>query len=165
MVAVLYGQNTLEFETIEAFYRFLSISPAAGLQSLSRLHIKWHGFVHWPRGESEESECLEYSESWSEICGAVMGMSSLRELTLSRWQGLPDGWRGQTLRDSNLLTVLKIVSPLKGLAERVAFRFLVVEDGAAATKSCQDWLQSKGCTNVQIVGITRQDSDRDENWY
>lgn len=158
-IAVLYSRNKFEFETMEAFHRFLRHSPAAGLQNMSQLEIGWPGFAYWPRYEMEEGgRELEHNESWTEICTSIAAMSGLRELTIRGW--LETGQAGHTyLPDfDDYDMMVKIVAPLGGLSDRVDFQFIIRGD-AASIQRYRDRLHRDGYTNAQLVRFRSQRSE------
>ncbi|XXH02808.1 hypothetical protein Hte_009195 [Hypoxylon texense] len=124
---VLYGRNAFEFRTMEGFYRFLLLAPAAGLRAVRSLRIAWSGFGYWQHYERRDPESemeleLELDESWREICGAVAAtMKGLRELTLHSWQ--PFDTRRERIPPADMAR--KILTPLGGLPEQVKLAFTV----------------------------------------
>jgi hypothetical protein len=149
----MYAQNRFEFETMEAFHRFLRHSPTAGLQCVSQLKIRWPGFAHWPWYEIKQGgQALEHNESWADICSAIAAMGGLRELTIEGWRETRQSYRSHfpDLHDYDM--VIKIVAPLGGLTDRVNFQFIISGD-ATFVQQYQDRLHSEGYTNIQLVGF------------
>lgn len=156
-VEALYAHNKFEFGTMEAFHRFLQLSPAAGLQHMSQLEISWPGFAYWPRYEIDDREpALEHNESWAEICSVIAAMGGLRELTLRGWRETlqSDRIRFPDLEDYDMM--VKIIVPLRALSDRVNFQ-LIIRGDAASVQQYQDRLRGDGYTNVQLVRFRSKD--------
>ncbi|KAI1411513.1 hypothetical protein F5Y13DRAFT_200815 [Hypoxylon sp. FL1857] len=148
VLPILYRRNSFEFSKMEALYRFLMLSPNAGLQAVQSLKVTWLGFAHWGWYDAWTFQPpLEHDESWKEICDAIVSMKGLRNLTFSTWLEFDICLPGLTKYDM----VYRIVSPLKGLPERVSFTFAVpavdIDEGLQAR------LNEDGCKNLRIAAI------------
>ncbi|KAI8721715.1 hypothetical protein NCS52_00313700 [Fusarium sp. LHS14.1] len=146
---ILYGQNSFKFHTMEAFYRFLLLSPHDGLQSIRYLTIQWAGFAYWAVYQDEDTgEPLhEHDESWQEICDAIAAMDSLRSFSIVVAAGINSSWRRAEEHD----VITRISLPLAALPEHVDFTFAIPEDHIRSHS--QTLLAERGCRNLHLVGL------------
>lgn len=158
VVGVLYAVNSFEFTTMEAFCRFLLLSPTSGLRRVSRIRLDWGGFRYWPRYKDPVlGRPLEYEESWTDICDVLVAMSNLRELTISGWDvTVSNPGRGFDPLHLGYDPIYEIVSPLRGLSERVCFRLLVDTLEDFQGDNLQDRLRRRGYTHVQLVHVNER---------
>lgn len=136
---------------MEAFYRFLLLSPHDGLQSIRYLTIQWSGFSYWSEYEDEDTgEPLhEYDESWQEICDAIAAMDNLKSLSIVVPSGINNSYRRERAKKHDMIT--KISLPLAALPEHVDFTFAIPNDHIRPHS--QALLYERGCRNLRLVGL------------
>lgn len=134
---------------MEAFYRFLLLSPHDGLQSIRHLTIEWAGFAYWAVYQDEDTgEPLhEHDESWQEICDVIAAMDNLRSLSIVVAGGVNDSRR--RVEQHDIMT--RISLPLAALPEHVDFTFAI--PGDHIRPHSQTLLVERGCRNLRLVGL------------
>lgn len=145
----MYSQNSFKFHTMEAFYRFLLLSPHDGLQSIRHLTIQWPGFAYWAVYQDEDTgEPLhEHDESWQEICDAIAAMDNLKSLSIVVPSGINNSFRRVKKHD----VITRISLPLAALPEHVDFTFTIPKGHIRAHS--QALLCERGCRNLRLVGL------------
>ncbi|RSL59548.1 hypothetical protein CEP54_007242 [Fusarium duplospermum] len=148
---ILYSQTSFKFHTMEAFYRFLLLSPLNGLQSIRYLTIQWSGFAYWSEYQDQDTgEPLhEHDESWQEICDAIAAMDNLKSLSIVVPSGIDNNFRGVIAKKHDVIT--RISLPLTALPEHVDFTFAIPED--QIRPHSQALLVERGCRNLRLVGL------------
>ncbi|KAI8682491.1 hypothetical protein NCS56_00372100 [Fusarium sp. Ph1] len=161
---ILYSQNSFKFHTMEAFYRFLLLSPHDGLQSIRYLTIQWSGFAYWAvyQDENTGEPLHEHDESWQEICDAIAVMDNLKSLSIVVPSGINNSYRRGRAKKHDVIT--RISLPLAALPEHVNFTF-VIPKGHIRPHS-QALLSERGCRNLRLVGLDSPVGFRhnDDDW-
>ncbi|KAI1462985.1 uncharacterized protein F4812DRAFT_453873 [Daldinia caldariorum] len=145
MIAMLYKRH-FKFELMEGFYRFLLLSPLAGLSAVRSIELDWSGFYYWARFEEDAAAGYPicHNESWADICGAVVGMmTGLRRLTLRVL-----AFEHPARDDQRYRLMRKIVAPLEALPSHVVFTVVIRDE--AFCRSFQDGLRREGYGRVTV---------------
>ncbi|KAI1804618.1 hypothetical protein F4811DRAFT_552661 [Daldinia bambusicola] len=148
-LAILYKRH-FKFERMEGFYRFLLLSPPAGLSAVRSVELDWSGFYYWARFEEKAAagSPLDHNESWGEICDAVVGtMTGLRRLTIRVL-----AFEHPLQEDEWYRMMRKIVAPLEGLPSRVVFTVIIRDE--ALGRSFEDRLREEGYTRVRVNSLS-----------
>lgn len=147
-LGLLYRRH-FKFERMEAFYRFLVLSPTAGLEAVRSIELDWSGFYYWARFEEKETlgSPLNHNESWQEICDAVVAMTGLRRLTIRVL-----AFEHPLLEDEWYCMINKIVAPLELLSSRVEFTVLIRDEGLG--RNFQDRLREEGFEKVRVDSLS-----------
>ncbi|KAI0098390.1 hypothetical protein F4814DRAFT_120299 [Daldinia grandis] len=147
-LALLYRRH-FKFERMEAFYRFLVLSPTAGLEAVRSIELDWSGFYYWARFEEKETlgSPLNHNESWKEICDTVVAMTGLRRLTIRVL-----AFEHPLLEDEWYCMINKIVAPLGLLSNRVDFTVLIRDEELG--RGFQDRLREEGFGKVRVNSLS-----------
>ncbi|KAI1656118.1 hypothetical protein F4813DRAFT_365422 [Daldinia decipiens] len=147
-LSLLYKRH-FKFERMEAFYRFLVLSPTVGLEAVRSIELDWSGFYYWARFEESKTlgSSLNHNESWGEICDAVVAMTGLRRLTIRVL-----AFEHPLLQDEWYCMINKIVAPLGLLSDRVDFTVLIRDEELG--RNFQDRLHEEGFTKVRVNSLS-----------
>jgi len=150
---------------MEAFYRFLLLSPHDGLQSIWHLTLQWTGFAYWAAYKDQDTgePFYEYDESWQEICDTIAAMESLKFLAIVLPLGINNSH--PRIRSEKHHVITSISLTLAALPEHVDFTFAIPKDHIRPHS--QTLLAERGCRNLRLVGLDppvafrRNDDDSD----
>ncbi|OTB12563.1 hypothetical protein K445DRAFT_321007 [Daldinia sp. EC12] len=148
MLAILYRRH-FKFERMEGFYRFLLLSPTAGLSAVRSIELDWSGFYYWARFEEKTAigSPLNHNESWGEMCDAIVAMAGLRRLTLRVL-----AFEHPLQEDEWYRMMRKIVAPLELLPNRVVFTVLIRDEELG--RVLRDRLHEEGYGKVRVNSLS-----------
>ena len=150
---------------MEAFYRFLCLTPVANLHLIRSIKLRWPGFSYWThfRQRYTNEPMDEYDISWHEICREVVGLKSLHSFSIVPvWDIQVKDQPTDGVGVEKIYEVIReIYLPLTSLPDRVDLEFAISWSNNKKTPvEMLHALHRHGRENLRLVQISPDDIAR-----